>query len=102
MPVYTPLPTKATLNEWSATEFDAHIKDNFALSPAGLAAAKGELPAATEANAMEMLGAGSNNQIVESDLTLSQKMKNSWAFVPVGGIILWSGALGSLPADWQL
>lgn len=101
-PVYTPLPVKATLNEWSAEEFSLHIRDNLAVSPAGIVRAKGDLPVSSGANTMSRLPAGSNTQIIESDLAQAEKMKNSWAFVPVGGIILWSGALGSLPSNWQL
>lgn len=101
-PVYTPLPTKATLNEWSADEFSLHLRGNFAVSPAGIVEEKGDLPVAAGANTMGKLSAGSNTQIVESDLTQALKMKNSWAFVPVGGIIMWTGALGSLPSNWKL
>jgi hypothetical protein len=29
-------------------------------------------------------------------------VKNSWAFIPVGGIIMWGGVIGNIPSNWQL
>ena len=99
---YTPLPVLSDGDEITPEIWNAAIRDNFAQSPAALATAKGDLFLATGADAVAALGIGTNGQIVESDTAETPGAKNSWAFVPIGGIILWAGSLGSLPANWHL
>lgn len=100
--VYTPIATKALQDTVDAAEWNASIKDNMNASPAGIVAAKGYIFPSDGAYSYQEQAPGVNNQIVESDTAETLKMKNSWAFVPVGGIILWSGLLASLPANWQI
>jgi len=97
---YTPLPVKNLGDDLTADDWNNWIRENFLASPAGLAQAKGDLFPASGADAVTSLPAGTNGQIIESDSNTG--LRNSWAFIPVGGIILWAGSLGSLPANWQL
>jgi hypothetical protein len=96
---YTPLPDLAIGDEITAALWDAWVQENFKLSPAAIATAKGDIFPSTGANGCTKLAAGVDGQIVE---IVSGAPANSWGFVPIGGIIMWSGALASIPANWQL
>jgi hypothetical protein len=100
---YDHIANEALLAVIDATKWNAKIAVNFNNSPAGVVAAKGDIfPSVGASRRYQPLGPGGDNQIIESDMVESVKMKNSWAFVPVGGIIMWSGLLVSLPANWQI
>lgn len=86
----------------TAANWNIWLRDNFELSYPKVASAKGDLAVATGSQASANLAIGTNNQVIEADSTQACGMKNSWAYVPVGGIIMWSGSLGSLPANWHL
>lgn len=102
MTVFTGPPILSTGDMISAANWNAWMRDNFSLAYPAAVNAKGDIAFATGARAASNLAIGSTNQIIEADSAQANGVKNSWAFVPIGGIILWSGLLGSLPANWQL
>lgn len=100
---YTPPPVLADLADITPdTVWNTYIRDNFAVSAAGLATASGGLIVATGAAAAAMQAKGTDRQVLETDAAQAAGVKNSWGFIPIGGIIMWSGLLTSLPANWQL
>lgn len=99
---YTELPEKLDGTSFTADEWNSYITENMEAGVPGLFTAKGDMAIAKGNHEAIVLGAGSNNQIIESDSNDDGGVKNSWAFVPVGGIIMWSGLLASLPSNWQL
>lgn len=99
MTTYTALPDLDVGDDITAANWNKWIHDNFMTSPAGLAEAKGDIFPSTGADACTRMAAGTDGQIVER---VSGALENSWGYIPIGGIIMWSGALASLPANWQL
>jgi hypothetical protein len=99
---YTPVVTKNDGDNITATEWNTNVTANFGASPAGLATAKGDMFFGTSSDAAAVILIGTTNQIVEADSAQAAGAKNSWAYVPIGGIIMWSGAVGSIPSNWQL
>jgi hypothetical protein len=75
------------------------IKNNFAAGIPDIFTTKGDLAVGTGSMAITRLGAGSNTQaLIVSGGTAA------WAggTVPVGIIVIWSGATGAIPTGWQL
>ena len=99
---YTPIST-VNDNDWiTAAWWNTHVRDNFEAGIPAIFTTKGDLGVASGANAAGRLGVGSDDQVLEADSGESLGMKWSWNYLPVGGIILWGGALGSLPGNWKL
>lgn len=99
---FTVLPDLATNADISPANWTLWIRDNFAASPAALATSKGDIFPASGNKSTSRKGVGTDGQILESDSSQATGVKDSWGFVPVGGIIMWSGLLGSLPSNWQI
>jgi hypothetical protein len=99
---YTPIPEVSNNDEITAAWWNTHIRDNFLAGIPGAYTAKGDVLAASAADAGSVIAAGSDNQVLEADSAETAGVKNSWAFVPVGGIIMWGGLIGSIPSNWQL
>lgn len=102
MTVFTDSGILATGDTIAAADWNAWLRDNFGLNFPAAVGAKGDLAVATGSQAASNLAIGSTDQIIEADSAQANGVKNSWAFVPVGGIIMWAGLLGSLPANWQI
>ena len=100
--MYTEPPTVVDLDELTPAWWNIYVKDNFNADCIEQAIAKGDLFPASGNKSMARLAIGSNMQIVEVDSSTANGFKNSWGFIPVGGIILWAGSLGSLPSNWHL
>ena len=64
---------------------------------------KGDIAVATSATSISRLGVGTNGQalVADSPQTTGVKWGNG-PIVPIGGIILWSGSVASIPAGWAL
>lgn len=87
---------------WSAAEHDK-IRKNFESNPPHLLIAKGDLPVASGANVLTRLPIGSDGQMLVSDSNeiSGRKWVNS-GLVPIGGIVIWAGSVGSIPNGWAL
>lgn len=65
--------------------------------------AKGDLIAGIANDSAAILSVGSNNTVLTADSTTSTGMKwTTNGTIPVGGIILWSGSIASIPTGWAL
>jgi len=99
---YTPIST-VNDNDWiSAAWWNTHVRDNFEAGIPAIYDAKGDLGVGTGANAADNLGVGDDDQVLEADSGETLGVKWGWNYVPVGGIILWAGALGTLPGNWEI
>ena len=64
---------------------------------------KGDLIVATGNDAAITFGVGSNDAILTADSTTATGLKwTTNGTIPVGGIILWSGSIVSIPTGWAL
>jgi len=99
---YTNMPNLVTGDPITAANWTAWIDGNFDAAPAALATAKGVLFPASGSGAAVALPVGSDGQIVETDSAQTSGMKNSWGYVPVGGVIMWAGTAGTWPSNWAL
>lgn len=96
-------PTLSEGSRWSATFHNTFVKSNFEANPPHMLTTAGDIPVATAAGVIGRLGIGTNGQILESRASeaTGRKWVNS-GLVPVGGIVIWSGALASIPSGWQI
>lgn len=76
---YTPVPTVNTGDLWSASQHNTYIKENFAAGVPDIFTAKGDLPAASAADAAGRLAVGSNGQVLKADST--QSLGLAWASI---------------------
>lgn len=78
--------------------------DGVAASAPAMFAAKGDLAVGTGPGAGVRLPVGSDGHVLTANSAKTQGME--WAAlpvaVPVGGIIMWSGSVASIPAGWAL
>ena len=99
---YTAVPTVSNDDDISASWWNTYVRNNFESGIPAIFSDKGDIAVASAANAATTLAAGTNTQCIEADSGEGAGIKNSWNFVPVGGIIMWGGDLGDLPSNWQL
>ena len=99
---YTTIPAVQDQDDNTPAWWNAYLRDNLAAMMPDVATTKGDLFAATGADAGARVAAGSDTQIVEADSGEAAGVVASWAFIPIGGIIMWNAALGGLPANWQV
>lgn len=64
---YTAVPTKNTGDTWTASDHNTYLRDNMAAMPPDVFAAKGDLFAATGADAGARLAVGTNGQVLVAD-----------------------------------
>lgn len=64
---YTPVPTQNVGDDWTATEHNTYIKDNFAAGVPDIFTAKGQIAVATAADAAEALSVGTNGYVLMAD-----------------------------------
>ena len=88
---YTPVPTKNTGDLWSAADHNTYIKDNFAAGVPDIFTAKGDLAAATAADAAAKLAVGANGLILMADSVEATGLK--WAVDPVKDLVTTKGDL---------
>lgn len=100
---YSTPPLVATGDVWTANLHNVNLRDNCNATAPGVFTAKGQLFIGSGAAAAALLSPGSNGQLVASDSgqATGRKSANS-GLVPIGGIVIWSGSLVSIPAGWQL
>ena len=102
MTTYTPIPAVSNDDEISAAWWNTYIKNNFAAVVEDCFTTKGDMSFASAADANTKLATGSDTQLVEAASGQANGTAASWAFVPIGGIIMWAGVIGNIPANWQL
>jgi len=90
---YTPLPTLATGDIWTAANHNTYIRDNFAAGVPDLFTTKGDLAAASGANAAGRLAAGADglHLVADSAQTLGLRWKS-----------LVDGRRGGDTSDWSI
>lgn len=98
---YTTVPALSDNDEVTHTWWNTYVRANFAAIFAQYAA-KGDMAVATAADTGAAHSVGSDTQVIEADSGQASGIKESWCFVPIGGIIMWNAALGGLPANWQI
>lgn len=98
---YTALSTVNYNDDWTAADHNK-LRDNFIASVPDIFTAKGDIAVGTGATALAAVsGADGQTLVADSGETSGTK----WAtlnYVPVGGIIMWSGNLSALPSWWKL
>ena len=99
---YTAIPTVSDEDWITATWWNTYVRDNFEAGIPAIYTSKGDVAVGSGANAADRLPVGDDGQMLEADSGESLGVKWSWNYVPVGGIIMWAGALGSLPGNWEL
>ncbi len=64
---YTAVPTQNTGDLWTAANHNTYIRDNFAAGVPDILTAKGDIAAATAANAASPLAVGTDGQVLTAD-----------------------------------
>jgi len=100
---YTTVPTQATGEAWTASEMNTYVRNNFIASPVDVVTTAGDIVVASAANTPARLAIGTNGQLLEakSSETTGRRYADS-GLVPIGGILIWSGATGAIPTGWQI
>jgi len=80
---YSPVPTVATGDLWTASNHNTYIRDNFAAGVPGLFTTKGDMAVASASQIAARLGIGSNGQVLTPDSGQTLGMK--WAGFPTWG-----------------
>ena len=77
--VYTPVPSKATSDSWSADDNNTYIRDNFAAGVPDIFTTKGDLAVATGADAAARLALGTTGQnlVVDHSTTIGMKWQTN-------------------------
>jgi hypothetical protein len=96
---YNTPPTKNTGDVFTAAEFNQYIRDNFAAGVPDIFSAKGDLVAATAANAATRLAVGTNGQRLVADSTQATGVK--WADDYYIISLIMSGGGGVVPDGVQ-
>lgn len=100
---YYPVPSVRDHDSWTANYQDKYVKGNMAANPPEAVLAKGDLFPATGLHAISRLAVGTNGQTLISDPSQAGGRKwNTSGLVPIGGIVIWSGSVVSIPSGWQL
>lgn len=100
---YTTPPTVSEGDAWTANYHNTYIRDNFAVSPAAIATTNGDIFPAAASQACTRLAAGTNGQALTADSAQATGMKYAaHGLAPVGGIVIYSGAVANIPANWQI
>lgn len=99
---YSVVPTVTTGDLWTAANHNTYVRDNFAASIPDLFTTKGDLAVSSGADAAGRLPAGSDGQAVMADSAETLGLKYSWGLIPIGGIIIWSGSVGTIPTGFSL
>lgn len=98
--VYIPLSTVNYNDDWEAADHEK-VRGNFIASVPDIFTAKGDVAVGTGATTLAAV-AGVAGQILQADSGEASGVKWSFGHIPVGGIIMWSAALGGLPSNWQI
>jgi hypothetical protein len=66
--------------------------------------AKGNIAAAIDDKNIGIIPGAENDYLltVDSTAAVGLRLRKSGFVVPIGGIILWYGSVGSIPADYQI
>lgn len=99
---FSAVPLKATGDLWSAADHNTYHRGNMLEGIPGKFTAKGQLLAATGSQAGGLLNVGANGTALGYDSAQATGLTWYGGVLPIGMIILWSGAVGAIPSGWQL
>ena len=99
---FTTVPTVVVGDLWDEDDFNTYLRDNFAASVPDIFTTKGDIAVGTGSKALSRLGVGNDGEILIADSGEITGMKWSKGKVEIGMIIIWSGAVGSVPTGWQI
>ena len=98
-----PFPTLAEGDAITRTWLSDHLQARMNLTDAHIVTTEGDIILATAANATDRLAIGTNGYLLEADS--GEATGRKWAtsgLVPLGGIVIWSGAIVDIPDNWQI
>lgn len=100
---FTTVPAVADGDALLASQQRIWVKANLEANAPHMVTAKGDVPISSGANSITVLPVSTDGKALVSDSTQAsgRKVANS-GLVPVGGIVIWSGAVVDIPAGWQL
>ncbi len=78
---YNAVPTQNTGDEWSAAEHNTYVKDNFAAGVPDIFTTKGDIAAATAANAASRLGVGADGTVLMASSAAATGL--AWTVMPM-------------------
>lgn len=99
---YNRMPSQSPDDAWTAASNNTYIKDNFAAGVPHIFQAKGDIAVATGASAADNLAVGENGSHLVRDNTQDTGVEWGKGLVPIGGILIWSGSIASIPSAWQI
>lgn len=96
-------PTLGEGSIWTSRYHTQFVKSMFENNPPHVFTTAGDLPIATSAGVISRRGIGTNGQMLESRASdpTGRRWVNS-GLVPIGGIVIWSGSIVTIPTDWQI
>lgn len=80
----------------------AQLKANFEAGIPAIFTAEGQIAAGTGSQAVALVAASGNKQVLVADSSESAGMKFAGGLIEVGMIIIWSGSAASIPSGWVL
>ena len=98
-----PFPTLAEGDAITRTWLSDHLQARMNLTDAHIVTTEGDIILATAANATDRFAIGTNGYLLEADS--GEATGRKWAtsgLVPLGGIVIWSGAIVDIPDNWQI
>lgn len=98
---YTPIPNSkiAVGVKWEYTDLNTYIANNMSANPPDIFTTKGDIAYATGSQALTRLPVGTAGQILGVAAGVPAWLSGG---APLGIIIIWSGAVGSIPSGWSL
>jgi len=103
MTIYNRIPEVVEGDAWPASAHNLYILGNFATGIPHIFSAKGDIAIATAADEATNLAVGTNGKcLVRDDGEASGVKWDLGGIVPVGGILIWSGSVGTIPTGWQI
>ena len=89
---YTAVPTKSPGDTWSASDHNTYVRDNFAAGVPDIFTTKGDIAAATAANAAARVGVASTNGYVLLAAS-GESAGVKWGLDPVQDLVTTKGDL---------
>jgi hypothetical protein len=100
---FTTVPNVATGDALLASQQRVYVRNNFAANVPHMVTALGDIPVSNGANSITVLATGTNGKTLVSDSTQATGRRVATSgLVPLGGIVIWMGAVVDIPTGWQL
>lgn len=98
---YASLPIPEVGAMWTEPEYE-QVRENFALSIPDVYTADMQIAAGTGSKTLGVTAPGSDGLALVADSSTATGIAWAGGTVPIGMIIIWSGAWGAIPAGWQI